>query len=240
MCSNDEMYFLKFMSLENTDRFLQIITNNQLYASEFEKLNDPMEGIFKANKDNHNIINEIFGNKKRICALTRESNLYNILMWSHYAKFHSGCCFKVSIDGDQPKPVEYNYDVQTAKQLSGADIDDLLLRKFPMWEYEDEVRCLTMEQNVSIQIHKVYFGYKVKKDDENFRRIIDALTEKQIPTEYIRKEELQKEYIEYLKTKNERLIKSGDITVKMTAGSLKDNEYDVLYSSFIKVLNHIL
>lgn len=39
-------HFYKFRSLQNPQRFIDIIVNKRLYAAEVEKLNDPMEGVF--------------------------------------------------------------------------------------------------------------------------------------------------------------------------------------------------
>ena len=38
--------FYKYRSLENLDRFLDIIVNNRLYGAVYNTLNDPMEGKF--------------------------------------------------------------------------------------------------------------------------------------------------------------------------------------------------
>lgn len=200
MCKNSPEHFLKFMSLEHPERFWQIIVSNQLYAAEFQTLNDPMEGVFKRH-ENDEQVQKILGPKSelRVCALSHEENLHNILMWSHYGHFHQGCCFEVSIDGDQPKPIEYNYDVQSAYHLSNADIYDLLLRKFPMWEYEKEARCITKEKFVKVEIHKIYFGYNCETY-ESYKDAIEKLGKRYNNIEVIKLEakELQEKYLQYL------------------------------------------
>lgn len=49
-------HYYKFRSLQNLKRFIDIILNERLYASRYNELNDPMEGVYLTNPLNGNII----------------------------------------------------------------------------------------------------------------------------------------------------------------------------------------
>ena len=83
--------FYKYRSLENLDRFLDIIVNNRLYGAVYNTLNDPMEGKFNKQGLEKSDFEEIYGTLKttRICSLLKKQDNQefpnNFLMWPHYA-----------------------------------------------------------------------------------------------------------------------------------------------------------
>jgi hypothetical protein len=70
----------------------------------------------------------------------------SILMWSHYAKDHTGFCLQYDIARDaraltEAVPVEYEKDYPFYRWAGGEEqIQAALIRKFKQWEYEKEWR----------------------------------------------------------------------------------------------------
>ena len=61
-------YFYKFRSLSNLRYFLDIILNNRLFASTFQNLDDPMEGIYKSDKSLRGVVTAHPTNPVECCA----------------------------------------------------------------------------------------------------------------------------------------------------------------------------
>jgi hypothetical protein len=77
----------KFRSLtteKELKRLKDIIKTGEFWCSEFSKLNDPMEGVFKANLSE---VSAIYKNKQeyKICSFSSDESLDSSLMWGHYA-----------------------------------------------------------------------------------------------------------------------------------------------------------
>lgn len=116
---NNVLY--KYRGLTNIQYALDIFINQRMFAAEFKKLNDPMEGIYlyepgKLSKEN---ARKIYDQKSiyRILSLSEEYN--NMLMWSYYAEGHSGIVVGVTVSEPdlQVRRVEYVNDLS-------MDIDD--------------------------------------------------------------------------------------------------------------------
>ena len=95
-----ENMLFKYRTLEPWDRFLDILLNKRLFAASFEKLNDPMEGIFTYSKNqvSPGFIKQLVEEKSRIriCSLSR--TWQSTLMWSYYASGHTGIVIGVKVD----------------------------------------------------------------------------------------------------------------------------------------------
>ena len=81
--------YFKYRSLDNLERFLQIIMNRELYGALYKELNDPMEGYFSYNPTiNPEIRRRIYHDRANtyICSASRKHNID--IMWSHYADEH--------------------------------------------------------------------------------------------------------------------------------------------------------
>ena len=70
----------------------------------------------------------------------------NPLLWGHYSEKHHGIAigFDVPDNSDAYHPVKYRrkrLPAPSDRELTGADVDDLLLTKFTAWGYESEYRC---------------------------------------------------------------------------------------------------
>lgn len=118
----------------------------------------------------------------------------SILMWSHYARKHSGFCIEYKVDrlndfcADRLYPVIYSdklcdmtdYMISDAKQnLTFKSIAPVLF-KSTEWEYEKEWRLISTCQTDNIEdfsngISAIYLGVNVFNDDNNRRNVEELL-----------------------------------------------------------------
>ena len=175
----------KYRSLENLERFLDIVIDNKLYGALYKEMNDPMEGYFQYSPDvDKSLLTGIWEgkNKRYICSLSKKSNIG--LMWTHYANENKGCCIEVEVTSKTWERLDVEYKKTITNLSETTTIEDILKVKASMWEYEQEVRYLspvianTKKSNpqLTVRIHRFIFGYKVKiKKYNRFKKIISAL-----------------------------------------------------------------
>jgi len=112
----------------------------------------------------------------------------NILMWSHYAKFHKGFCIEFNYKKLEDTLVEFNRknnvitymdkviykkDYPTLSGYNNEDMVDSLFIKSSNWSYEKEWRMIYSEGNglkitlpVSV-ISAIYLGLKIDSKNED-------------------------------------------------------------------------
>ena len=175
----------KYRSLENLERFLDIVIDNKLYGALYKEMNDPMEGYFRYNPDvDKSVLTGIWEgkNKRYICSLSKKSNIG--LMWTHYANENKGCCIEVEVTSKTWERLDVEYKKTITNLSANTTIGDILKVKASMWEYEQEVRYLSpvitkmkkSNSQLTVRIHRIIFGYRVKfKKYNRFKRIISAL-----------------------------------------------------------------
>jgi len=172
----------KYRSISNTMFLLDILVNNRLFASGFDSLNDPMEGHFRYRrlKVGRDLLKEIRSLKKelKICSLSKKSN--NTLMWSYYADGHKGVAIGVEIaDDDEYDLIPVKYRERAAYVSKSMDSEaaakKLLSTKLLPWEHEQEVRVLTYENFVDVEIKEIVFGKKIENKD---MRLLKQLAKK--------------------------------------------------------------
>ena len=188
-------HYYKFRSLQNLKRFIDIVLNERLYASRYDELNDPMEGVYLTNPSNGNIIRLLREEKykTRICSLSTDYR--HTLLWSHYADSHTGCCIEVSAVNERELPTTVRYiehipvvnDIQEGKEL--------LSHKSTVWEYEKEVRYFRKTSYLNIRIHRIIFGLKVSNDDYRFYEKLIRAINPMIEICRINKEDIEDGYI---------------------------------------------
>lgn len=169
-------HYYKFRSLQNLKRFIDIILNERLYASRYDELNDPMEGVYLTNPANGNIIRLLRTEKfkTRICSLSKDYR--HTLLWSHYADSHTGCCIEVSAVNEReiPAPVRYIEHIPIVSDMQEGK--ELLSHKSTVWEYEKEVRYFRKTSYLNIRIYRIIFGLRVSEDDYKFyEKLIHAI-----------------------------------------------------------------
>lgn len=178
----EKTYYYKYRSVNNMRFLLDILVYNRLYLASYSELNDPMEGAYRisngVNYDNPWL--ELFHTEKqaiRICSLSKTYN--NMLMWSHYADSHKGCCIKLELKSKKGVIEKYVEYVDTIQDLQGQDYRkeayQILSNKLKCWNYEKEVRILkeiprvsSKSKYIKIKIVSIYLGCKMAAKDVRF------------------------------------------------------------------------
>lgn len=155
----------------NFERDFKTLKNDQFFASPFNQLNDPFEGvyndqissflaliktIFKANT------NEVSQSIKDIKDLKNKLGIYSLsttykdeLLWSHYADGHKGFCIEYDLERLKGKfyglDQTYQFNVDYKEKPSTLTYNDLennsltkklFATKSKMWSYEKEIRLI--------------------------------------------------------------------------------------------------
>lgn len=183
---HDGQTLYKYRGLEPWEFLLDILINKRLYAASFNKLNDPMEGVFTYSQDkaNPSFIEQMKMHKSelQICSLSKTHN--NSVMWSYYASGHEGLVIGVSIDTSGDNYVEIE-KVTYAKNnifrgFLGSDAETeakkVLTKKLSAWRHEQEIRVFSRSNFVPIKINNVYFGCQMKSDKKDLlRSLLESL-----------------------------------------------------------------
>lgn len=160
-------HFYKYKSLngDSFKYFVKMLIERKMYASHFKDLNDPMEGAFLTNVDNQ-AIDDIRNGKDSLRIISmiekKDEGPFNMLMWSHYANEHRGCCIEFHFvdEGEQENVRKIDY-VETIGINDNTSVEGVLSRKFTDWKYEQEVRHLGTKELVPIIIDKIYLGMRI-------------------------------------------------------------------------------
>ncbi|OCL86553.1 DUF2971 domain-containing protein [Arcobacter porcinus] len=159
---------------------LSSLTENYLYFASPNKLNDPFDvASLSLEKQFENL--EINKERFKTCSLSKIND--NKLMWSHYAKEHTGICigykFLYLPNYIGKEKVLYKNTNIPEKDIFKSIIDYWTI-KSEDWEYEQEVRLLhygekekinyTFDKNeafdkniIGLQINSISFGLKFKE-----------------------------------------------------------------------------
>ena len=185
----------------NTDeqlaRELSAIENNYLWCSNFECLNDPMEGAYEASllleKDpGYESIKKYIFEKKLalgICSFSETND--NDLMWAHYADQFKGICIAYSFEdllttlGPNIDFVRLTYSEKIHRIYRKHTSDDdvakrILSTKSHRWLYEREWRLFSSKTGpLPLRARKcisyVYIGNRMTKDrKKTLMRLLDA------------------------------------------------------------------
>jgi len=166
------MKVYKYRGTEFLERDIRTLTENTIFASPFDKLNDPFEGMFndqisalisfiettfKADgTDVREKLKVVTDYKYRLGIYSLSKCFKNELLWAHYSNAHSGFCIEYELKGlkenYQIPPTVNELDVdyeESPQKVTPLDFDnhDLLLRKLfatksVEWKYEDEIRLI--------------------------------------------------------------------------------------------------
>ena len=149
-----DLYKYRTFDYAYSDRIKAIFTDQKLWSASLSSLNDPMEGGFKDVGDSnnkHDIFSGVYLMKTQWSGCVSFSlDPVSTLMWSHYAKDHTGFCIKyrrrdsnILVSG-LCQPVMYrnsmprvSYNVSTPTKEA---IDVVFWTKSESWEYEREWR----------------------------------------------------------------------------------------------------
>jgi len=175
------MYY-KYRSLSNLQFALDILVNKRLYAAEFTKLNDPMEGLFTYGEGSVPdwIADALYHQKRTLRILSLCEQPDNMLMWSYYSEGHRGFVVGGDIADDNVKAVSVryvkNFDIGDIRR---ADIAQAILsRKHEFWKHEREHRVFVMEGGepfIPFKIRELIFGVEA---DSEMRKLLSAIAKK--------------------------------------------------------------
>lgn len=184
------MKLYKYKSLANFEFVADILLNKRLFASEFNNLNDPMEGDFNRNYASPEYLKSITEeiSKIKICSLS--SNMSNPILWAHYADGFKGICIEVEIDESILTPYEITYSEfnpipsEGYRGLQGKDEETTphdwaiasLRKKYEAWRYEDEYRIFSDSEYISegLTITTIYLGTRIGEVYKNLIHILLA------------------------------------------------------------------
>lgn len=184
MEKNVGLYY-KFTSVEGNKHLEDIFIGSRLFASEREGLNDPMEGIYKVTDENTNdskLINftnaiRAVKGEYRICAFSNNKN--RLLLWSHYADSCSGIAIGFKLKKVAPHQ-QFKRKVSYLDNLMRLDLKirkadgpetvarEILFSKLNDWKYEEEIRVLTKEYYVPIEIKEVILGPNISTENREY------------------------------------------------------------------------
>lgn len=132
--------------------------------------------VFDGTIDGNTIIKQltkdVISSVGYFCMTTRPDNL---LMWAHYADSHKGVCLKFDILKDLNSflvPVKVDYDSQYINfNCLSSELLDVLRRKSPDWEYEDEYRIIKTDHQGLWKIKQeclveIIFGCRTSDEDK--------------------------------------------------------------------------
>lgn len=177
--SESSRTFYKYLSLGNlSEQILEhtrdFFKDSHLYMGLYKVFNDPMEAIYIPEVYDRKYINLIKDEKSRIKFGCMTTNYTDVLMWSHYANGHRGCCVEFEIKEDcDPTPIIYQpsiFKLEDSNQDEISACKEILSHKLSPWSYEDEARCFkqadsNQETFLNIKIKRVWLGCALKTDD---------------------------------------------------------------------------
>ncbi len=182
------MKLYRFRAISPIENVLDIIVNGRLHCAPYDKLNDPLEGVFLSVFRNDTVLSNLglpgpkfylpnssptisqasvidlpFVNETRVCSLS--ATMADIRLWSHYAGGHTGVAIEIDFDApDELHEIEYRDSLAefTPALLGGPTSKDVLRLKTKHWEYEREFRLLTKEEfyPISGKITAIYLGLR--------------------------------------------------------------------------------
>ena len=169
------MNLYKFRSLKNIELALDIILHEQLYCADYNKLNDPFEGLFFAIIRSGGFSSG-FGNsfdrqvkeckailaQLKVCSLS--DSLNDVRMWSFYADDHKGIAIEINFDGFENDINKVDYLENLPEyNLTNPDPYEILTKKTMHWFYESEYRIIRKEEYYPVngRIKAIYLGQRI-------------------------------------------------------------------------------
>jgi len=170
------MLAYKYRSSEQIDKVFDIIFNNRLYCSDWNNLNDPMEGVFEYTYNGiHKVdakkqIEEVITSKQRIKVCSLSKTYRSHLLWSHYANGFDGVSVEVNIDITDSKIKNIKYwdlfTVVTVPFIENPEkiANQILTQKYKEWKYEKEIRILNQDEWYYLKqpVKHIITGHRIK------------------------------------------------------------------------------
>lgn len=205
---NSKHRLFRFVSIPNKagrESLIQDITHNRITLANPKNFNDPMDPIllewlemqirdakFKEDAKTFKLLKNALKHL-RICSLSgykeshchdrltnskRQKQVYNPLMWAHYANSHKGICIEYEITPECL--ARHNNDnellrlcpcaYRNHKPMSdGITLDNALKAKASCWSYEKEARLIYYSKDMSRWINPHYQDKNGKKNTKEAR-----------------------------------------------------------------------
>jgi len=186
---------LKLFKYHRIDKFLiQSLRFSEHWFSRIDSLNDPFDAFFIDATPEMSVSYL----KKQFCVCCFSKVNDEILMWSHYADSHRGVCLEFEFPDTKENNaslIEINYDdnlytldkIKLDKNgsliLNITDNGSWVRQKLKTWEYEQEVRVIQIENDLSLNgiaskfignLKAIYFGFRTdNKDIELVKSVSD-------------------------------------------------------------------
>lgn len=137
-----------------------------------------MEGYFRYSGSSKDYIEELKREKEKTIICSLSQSYQDGLMWSFYADEHRGCCIEVEVTSKKDwRRIPINYtDVlpnvdDEMKSTIVLGINYILSTKSKSWRNEKEIRYVKnlkprSRTSLSIKIHRILLGIRMKKEDE--------------------------------------------------------------------------
>lgn len=161
--------YIQLNDCEKIGRFENILLTNEIWLSKYNRLNDPMEGIYYT-----------YSEKKSTRLLLSEKNKYligcfgstldNFTLWAYYADGFRGACIEIELDEaviGQKIKYESSEDFNKTLEATNENLKHILTRKLVSWRNESELRVLIQDEDATTvagklkkvgQVTGVYFG----------------------------------------------------------------------------------
>ena len=174
----------KYRSLENFQRFMEILIDQQIWADVFTKMNDPNEGYYLAEWDKESpIANIILKNKQelRFCCFSKCQNIG--LQWSLYADGLKGVVVGVEVPAKyEIKKIDYKDKHPTIEDCRDPyeAAKKILQYKLSAWAREKEVRVFAppSEKYIDIVVRKIILGSRTPEDEKSLiKDMVDLINE---------------------------------------------------------------
>lgn len=167
------MRLYKFIGLESKhgiSNSIELIKDNKIWISSFDKLNDPFEFRFHHQTEKPDFLSVLQNSNKGVLSLSSVNN--DLLLWSHYGTSHRGVCFELEteIDNTLKTACEIKYE-EKMPLWDQNNPDKALLTKAVAWKYESEYRVLVpnkVDTKISLNakaIKAIYFGVNITYSD---------------------------------------------------------------------------
>ncbi len=164
----DRHVFYKYKSLDNFEFIFDMLVRDRLYAAKLSELNDPMEGLIKADKNvqkEQHAEWEAAIQRARIASFTTEDD--SELMWAHYADGGRGCLIGFELHSSySAQRVQYkSHPKWDGSEINQDNLIQLLCFKLNPWKYEREYRVVETERSfIPIKVKSFKLGPKVDSD----------------------------------------------------------------------------
>ncbi|MET3842250.1 DUF2971 domain-containing protein [Bradyrhizobium sp. OAE829] len=182
---NLPLYLYRYRSLAGTARRareIEALTAPHIWCSDFDHLNDPMEGFYsptpalKRAEDYDQIVDDLYDEKINVGIASFSDTNENELMWAHYADNYRGICIEyypqrlLDALNNRYYLVRVGYG-DSPPRVTTSDAEDrqtavrkLLAHKKYNWVYEREWRVLGPLGRAKITpdcIRRVYLGSRI-------------------------------------------------------------------------------